>query len=163
MINFKEWFSDSKRIFDNMVVANFMGFVIKRTTADQIRTALNTHGISFRETASFFGKDEIIIAFTYKSGNIDWNCQLSIKNNVLNHITLSNYSPDSYNTFKILCKELTERYGSTYNVTSRYDKQEGTETLCFGDKTDWSRFTEVKYDSSPILGTKNVYISYFNM
>ena len=163
MINFKEWFSDSKRMFDNMVVANFMGFVIKETTVDQIRTILNANGISFRETISLFGKDEINIVFTYKSGNIDWNCQLTIKNNVLNFITLSNYSPDSYNTFKILCKELTERYGSIYNVTSRQDKQEGTETLCFGDKTSWSRFTEVRYDSSPILGQKNVYISYFNM
>lgn len=147
--------------FDNLDIDNFMGFVINESTITQIKEALNTKGISFGEYPSYFDKNSKDIRFTYRIGYVDWTCMLSVKNDVLKSVMLNNYSPDSHNTFRILCRELIDRYGSFYNVRSSQNSREGTETMCFEDKEDAFHFTEVVYDSSPIIGQKNIYINYF--
>lgn len=154
--------SPSRR-FDKMVVAKFMGFVIKESTMEQVKDTLRAQGFDFREYNEPNNKNEQSIRFTYNIGNIDWDCCLSFKNNVLHLVSLSNYSPNSYSTFQTLSRELSERYKFIYNLTSHIDKDEGTESICFEDKNEWGRFTEVTFDSSPILGQKNIRITYFNM
>ena len=93
--------------------------------------------------------------------DITWTCELQIENDVLEHVVLNVYSPDSYTIYKKLCNELLQQYGSIYNVSNSQDKQEGTETLCFSNKDNMWKFTEIIYDSSPILGQKNIYIYYY--
>lgn len=65
------------------------------------------------------------------------------------------------NVYKSLCQELKDRYGMIFDVKLYRDNNEGTETLCFADKSNPCHFTEIVYDSSPIIHQKNIYINYF--
>lgn len=144
-----------------LALDNFMGFVNKKSTCEQIKEVLTTNGISFRESPDMFDNNKKQITFSYEAFNVIWSCHLSLQNDVLRFVSLNNYSPDSYRTFKTICDELSKRYGPYFNIRQSKDKREGTETLCFEYKDDPWRFTEVVYDSSPILGQKNIYIKYF--
>ena len=142
-------------------VEDFMGFVINATTSEQIKSSLTGKGISFREHPDFFEKRKKTISFSYRFSDIDWSCELRTEDDVLSHVVLNVFSPDSEKKYKSLCRELLERYGSTYDVANRIDKSEGTETVCFSNKEDPFTFTEIVYDSSPILGQKSIYIRYY--
>lgn len=48
----------TKRLFDNIAVDKFMGFVIKETSSNQIKDKLSSYGISFNEYPSNSQKDE---------------------------------------------------------------------------------------------------------
>lgn len=142
-------------------IDNFMGFVIKETTSTQLKKALTDDGISFKEYPDYFDKNKNSVTFPYRLSDITWNCELQLENNVLKHVVLNVYSPDSHKIYKKICKDLLERYGSIYNVYNRQDNDEGTETLSFANKDNMWKFTEIVYDSSPILGQKNIYIYYY--
>ena len=141
-------------VFDNLDIENFLGLVLEESTIQQVKETLCAKGISFKEYS-----DQIV--FPYRLGNVDWGCTISFEKGVICLVTLDVYSPDSYSIYKTLCKELSERYRSNFEITNSQDKQDGTETMNFTSKNDFFRFTEIVYDSSPILGQKNVYIKYF--
>ena len=145
-----------------LALDNFIGFVPKESTCEQIKSVLTAKGISFNEYPDMFDKGKKKITFSYEAFNIVWSCTLLIENDVLEFVSLNNYSPDSYKSFKAICKELSDRYGSSYNVHKSQDKREGTETMSFADKDDPWRFTEIVYDTSPIIDQKNIYIRYFS-
>lgn len=147
--------------FDNLDIENFMGLVLKESSTQQVKETLCAKGISFKEYPNHYEKNENLIVFPYRLGSIDWGCRITIKNDVLSFVQLDIYNPDSYIIFKTLCKELSERYRSICEITNSQDKQEGTETMNFINKNDFFQFTEVVYDSSPILGQKNIRINYF--
>jgi len=142
-------------------IDNFMGFILKESTSEQIKNTLSANGISFKEYPDFFDKEGKTIRFSYESGNMVWSCSLDIKDDMLRFISIHRYSPDSPIIFKLLCKELSERYGSTHRVSISQDKYEGTETMSFSKNDNDFHFTEIVYDSSPILGQKNIRINYF--
>ncbi len=152
---------NTTRLFENLSVDNFMGLIINESSMVQIKEALNTRGLSYQENSLFGHKDECNLTFKYVAGGVDWLCILTTKNNVLKMVVLNTYSPDSYSIYQKLCKELQERYSTSYNISKNSDSTEGTEKTCFMNKSDCWQFTEVEYDSSPILGQKNVYIRYF--
>lgn len=158
MFSNKDMESDS---LNNLVIDNFMGFVINETTSDKIKNTLHEMGVQFNEYSSYSHEDEYNISFSYRLSNVDWQCELTIKNDILAFVSLCYYSSDSYIIFKGLCKELIERYGSIYNVYNKQDKKEGTEVMSFTNKDNPFIFTEIEYDSSPHLGQKNIYIRYF--
>ena len=151
----------TKRLFDNIAVDKFMGFVIKETSSNQIKDKLSSYGISFNEYPSNSQKDEKSILFSYKTCDVKWSVCLTIKGNILQFVSLYYYDPDCFNVYKSLCQELKDRYGMIFDVKLYRDNNEGTETLCFADKSNPCHFTEIVYDSSPIIHQKNIYINYF--
>lgn len=151
----------SARLFDNLSVDNYLGLIIKESTIAEIKKALNSEGLSYKEFPVYGCKDEIDIAFQHRIGGINWSCCLTTRNNVLKGVVLNIYSPNSYTIYQSLCKELEERYSASHQISKRQNSHDGTETTCFTSKDDAWQFTEVEFDSSPILGQKNVYIRYF--
>lgn len=150
-----------KRMFDKLDINGFMGFVLKETTSEQVVNTLNAEGSTFGEYPDFSDPNQKSISFTYRAGDIDWSCSMTFKNNILCLASLNNYNPNSYKTFQIICNEMSERFCSLYNIRNSKDRQEGTETMTFEKKDDPCQFTEIVYDSSPILGQKNIYIKYW--
>lgn len=149
------------RLFDNLPVDNYLGLIINESTTAQIKEVLNSEGLSYKEFPVYGHKDEIDVAFQHRIGDIDWSCRLTTRNGVLKGAVLNIYSPNSYTIYQSLCKELEERCSTSHDISKRRDSHDGTETTCFTNKDDTWQFTEVEYDSSPILGQKNVYIRYF--
>lgn len=154
--------TEPKRRFDDLAIDNFLGFCVKKTTLDEIVSVLKQKTINYNEYPSYSREDEKYIAFLYEAGNIKWDCRLTIRNNKLGFISINNYDSNSYHTYKILCSEMSTRFSATHNISNSQDKMEGTETTCFTSKEDGWCFTEIVYDSSPILDQKNVYIKFFN-
>ena len=148
-------------LFDNLDIVQFLGLVCTESTIEQVKETLCTKGILYKEYPDSFEKNKTVILFSYRLGNNVWDCSLIIKDKVLYYVSLNVYSEDSYNIFKNLCEELSVRYGSICEITTSQDKYEGTETITFTDKIDPFKFTEIRYDSSPIIGQKNVYINFF--
>lgn len=150
----------NQKLFNEISMDNFLGFVVKKSNYAEIVSVLQQKGINYHEYPSTV-KECKDIRFSYNAGNISWGCYLILKNNVLCFISLDNYSPNSYNTYQILCKEMSERFASSYNISKSQDRAEGTETTSFISKENTSCFTEIVYDSSPIIEQKNIYIKYF--
>lgn len=150
-----------QRLFDNITINVFMGFVIKKTAINQIKERLSSDGISFNEYTSDSQKEEKYILFSYKTSDINWSVRLTLKDDILKLVCLDYYDPDCFKVFKYLCQELKDRYGMLFNVTFHEDNDEGTETLCFVDKNNPFHFTEIVYDHSPIIHQNNIYINYF--
>ena len=152
-----------KRFFENLSVENFIGLVINESTTAQIKDELSSKGLSYQEYPVFGHDDECDLTLNYVTSDINWSCRLNTKNNVLQMVVLNIYSPDSYSIYQTLCKEFQQRFSSSYNISQTHDSYEGTIKTCFENKSDPWQFTEVEYDSSPILGQKNVYIRYFKI
>lgn len=152
---------EPQRRFDKLAIDNFLGFVLKVTTFDEIVEVLQQNNVNYSEYPDYSDKDIKKIIFSYELGTIVWNCNLRIEKNILKFISIHNYSPNSYDTYKILCKEMSVRFSSSHNINTSIDKREGTETTSFINKEDVWSFTEIVYDSSPIIGQKNIYIRYF--
>lgn len=146
------------RIFDKLALDNFLGLIIKETTKEEVMNVLISKGISFREFPDLFHDNKKTITFSYNTGDIDWNCHLDIKDDVLYSVVLYKYSADSYSIYQTLCREMTERYNHIYNISTYQNKQEGTETITFAEKGNNFNYTEIEYDSSPIINQKNIYI-----
>jgi hypothetical protein len=149
--------------FENLSVENFIGLVINESTTAQIKDELSSKGLSYKEYPVFGHDDECDLTLNYVTSDINWSCRLNTKNNVLQMVVLNIYSPDSYSIYQTLCKEFQQRFSSSYNISQTHDSYEGTIKTCFENKSDPWQFTEVEYDSSPILGQKNVYIRYFKI
>ena len=150
-------------LFDNLDIVQFLGLVCTESTLGQVKETLCTKGIIYNEYPDSFEKNRTVILFPYRLGNHVWDCSLIIKDTMLYYVSLNLYSEDSYNIFMNLCEELSERYGSICEITTSHDKYEGTETITFTDKINPSKFTEIRYDSSSIIGQKNIYINFFQV
>ena len=147
--------------FDNLDIEKFLGLICKESTIEQVKETLCAKGVLYNEYPDPFTKNGKTLLFPYRLGNLDWDCSLKIRDEVLYYVSLNVYCEESYNIFKNLCEELSERYSSICVITASHDKDEGTETMTFTDKFNPFKFTEIRYDSSPIIGQKNVYINYF--
>lgn len=153
--------NEPQRQFDKLAINNFLGFAVNVTSFDEIVEVLQQHDVDYSEFPDYSDKDNKEIVFSYETGAIVWSCNLKIKKNKLGFISLHNYSPNSYETYKILCEEMSERFNSSHNINISINKREGTETTTFVNKEDVWSFTEIEYDSSPIIGQKKIYIRYF--
>lgn len=150
-----------KNEFDNLFVNEFLGCIPGVSTENQIRVILSNNDISFKEHSSG-NKAEKDYIFSFLLGNINWHCDFMIKEDTLRLITLSYYNPECYKIYRKICEELSERYKGTHDISFYENNSDKTEKMVISDREDRFKFTEIEYDSSPILGQNNIYIRYFN-
>lgn len=151
-----------KNEFDNLYVNEFLGCKPGVSTENQIRVILSNNNISFKEHSSSGNKTEKDYIFSFLLSNTNWHCDFMIKEDTLRLITLSYYNPECYKTYRKICEELSERYKGTHDISFYENNSDKTEKMVISDREDSFKFTEIEYDSSPILGQNNIYIRYFN-
>lgn len=152
---------EPQRQFDRLAMDNFLGFRIKQSTLDEVESVLKNKNISYSVFPDYSKNEDKDIVFSFEIGNINWQCRLTIKDRILRFVSINNYNPNSYQLYKVLCSEMSGRFSSSHDISNSQNQMEGTETTCFTSKEDAWCFTEIVYDSSPILGQENVYIKYF--